>query len=206
MSFGDDRDRIEIVRPDGPECKAWERKKGSITRQLLSVADRSPILSVVDVTDRGDEIRIMAVFQIPTLVVPRDGKVRTAGPVVVGIRYLEAFMTEPPLPWGIVTVLQPFDFYHPNSSPGGRGLCLGHPAAGIDMESILHLTYAALTLSSANCIEWEGMNPEAAQFVRSHAAEFPIVPTGLFERPPAHLLIGAGKPPSALRPAAGGVR
>jgi hypothetical protein len=202
MSFGDGRDRVEIVRPAG--SRAWESKKKSLSEQLFSVAERSPVLSIEDLTDRGDEIRAIAVFRVPTLVFPREGKVRTAGPVVVGIRYLEAYMTEPPLPWGIVTVLQPFDFYHPNAAPGGRGLCLGHPVAGVDLESVLHITYAAITLCSANCVEWEGMNPEAAQFVRSHAAEFPIVPTGLFERPPENLLIGSGKPASG--PAGGGVR
>ena len=190
-----------VVRGPSPGCnRVWELKKGRLIRDLREVAGRSPVLKVLSIVDLSDEIRAIVVFWIPTLVYPRNGEIVTAGPVVVGIRYHSSFLSAPPLPWGLVTVLEPKGFFHPNAGPGG-GLCLGHPPAGIGMAPILHLTYAALTFASANCVEWEGLNPEAAQFVRSKAAAFPLVPTGLFETPPADLVAGLGAAdfdPSAL--------
>jgi hypothetical protein len=178
------------------ETRAWRSKKQSILRDLEIESSRSPIFKVLDAVDLGPEIRALSVFLIPTLVAPRRGEVRTQGPVVVNLRYHQRWQDVPPLPWEPVTVLFPEDFFHPNAHLGG-GLCLGSPPAGIPMEAIIHLTFAALTFQSANPIEWQGLNPAAAGFVRRQADAFPLVPSGLYEAPPDHLLRPLGIPPPA---------
>ena len=180
--------------------KVWSTKKRALQEEVLALVARSPLLFVEAIEDLEEELRILLVFLIKTLVTPREGKVQTAGPVLVGLRYHKRFITSPPVPWEIVTVLMPGNFFHPNSSPG-HGLCLGKPPAGVGLASVIHLTFAALTLSSFNTLEWQGMNPEAAAFVRNHADEFPLMKTGLFEEPeePFHFPLGGNQPPGGSR-------
>ncbi len=194
-----------IVRPPdsvsharAKPSKAWPLKVASLTRELVHVEERSPLLRVIrrptleggdDAIPNSGEFRTIIGFEIPTLVrlaVPGEGgdpRVLLAGPVLIGLRYAESFLDAPPIPWEIVTILGPPQVHHPNVH-GGGGLCLGSPPAGIGMESILHLTFAALVLASHNTVEWEGLNSDAASYVRDHADRFPIVETGLFEAPP----------------------
>ncbi|MBI4584932.1 MAG: hypothetical protein HY717_13040 [Planctomycetes bacterium] len=156
-------------------------KKSSIRRDLEALAGRSPVLEIVDYLDSGPEVRAVACFQVPTLVQPVNGQVWVAGPVLVGLRYHENFLSSPPIAWEVATLLGPPEAMHPNLSQAG-GLCLGAPVAGFSME-ILHLIFAAISLQSYNCIEWQSLDLEASAFVRSHAHFFPIVSTGLFEEP-----------------------
>jgi len=166
--------------------RIWELRKKALTQEIRDMASRSPVLRLESLEDLGDEIRAAVGFNIKTLVRPLEGEVRTGGPVLVGIRYHRSYLRTPPPSAGIVTVLAPHDVYHPNLGVG-RGLCLGSPPVGITMENILCQCFAALTLSSYNSIEWQGLDPSAARFVRANAHRFPLLDTGLFEDPPAHL-------------------
>ena len=161
--------------------RIWRHKKQAMRDELYAVATRSPVLKVLGVAERPDELRIRLAFLVPTLVRPRDGRLVTAGPVLCHVRYNESFLRTPPVPWELVRIFAPMDFYHANQRAGG--LCIGRPHAGINIEAILHLTYAAITLQSCNTVEWEGLDPEAAGFIRRRAAELPVVSTGLYEHP-----------------------
>lgn len=171
----------------GVSERAWRNKRQSLERDLKSIVECSPIIEALHVEEGPSQWRALVCFEVPTLVPPRYGNVQVAGPTVVDIRYLARFVNEPPTPWGLVTVLYPRDFYHPNAVPPSLGLpgglCLGKPEAGISLDAIVHLTYGAITLNSANLVEWEGLNSEAAKFVRAHADSFPLVETGLKETP-----------------------
>lgn len=174
--------------------KEWRLKKASLLRDLEAVAARSPIVMPLAAQDHGAEVRFVVAFLIPTLIRPGPrGEIRTAGPVIAGIRYHEEFLAAPPISWEVACVLSPgSDFYHPNAN-GGRGVqgvCLGHVPCSVGMEALLCMLFSGLTLatSSVNTVEWQGLHPEAAAFVRAQAATaFPLVPTGLYEAPPPEL-------------------
>ena len=174
----------------GRPSRIWREKKVSIERDFRFAARRSPVMRLLGLEDCGPELRAYIAFLVPTLLAPGpQGELRTGGPVVVGIRYNESFLTVPPIPWEVVCVLSPLNAFHPNIH-AGNGLCLGSIPSGFSIEPCLHLTFAALVLQSHNCVEWEGLNPVAAAFVREHACQFPLVPTGLYEAPPAAALSG----------------
>ena len=161
--------------------RQWDLKRQSILRELQEIDSASPVFDVLQVENRADEIRAIAVFKVATLVRPNNDELRTRGPTITGIRYHKDFIRRSPIPWEIVTVLSPHDAYHPNSRSGA--LCLGRPPAGIAMKDVLHLTYAAITLQSFDAVEWHGLDAEAAAFVRRHVEELPLLETGLLEHP-----------------------
>jgi hypothetical protein len=173
--------------------REWRLAKKSRLHELHVAAERSPILVPLSAVDHGAEVRFVVAFLVPTLVRPGPrGEVRTAGPVIAGIRYHEDFLSEPPISWEVACVFSPgADFFHPNArgAGGAQGVCLGHLPCAVGLEPILCMLYSGLVLAggTVNTVEWEGMNPEAAAFVRERGAEFPIVPTGLYETPPPEL-------------------
>src|SRR5207249_9207748 len=118
---------------------------------------RSPVVEVLGVQDLGCELRTMLLFKTETLVQARDGAVQRKGPVAVGLRYNERFLSEAPNPSEIVSILEPFFVFHPNVSRTGA-LCLGHPQPGLPLEEILHMTWAALVfnLRMVDTTEWHG--------------------------------------------------
>jgi len=166
--------------------RAWKAKKKALHRDLVVAAAKSPVLRIEHFAADEGSVRALVTYRVPTLVTPERGELRLAGPCVVAIRYHARWLVEPPIPWEVVTVFHPLCCRHPNIGKA-NGLCLGATPAGLSMTAILEQTYAALTLSSYNTVEWEGLDADAAAFVRAHADRFPIVPTGLYEAPPADL-------------------
>ena len=172
--------------PDAGPIKGSRRWRGKVnaSRQALQEAsDRSPVFRVENFAAGEESFHALGTFLIPTLVKPDGDEIRLDGPCLVAIRYHERWMTEPPVPWELVTVFHPLDIFHPNAG-SANGLCIGITPAGIGMQAIVELTYAALTLNSYNTLEWDGLNRDAAAFVRRHADRFPITPTGLYEALP----------------------
>lgn len=165
--------------------RSWELKKAKLRRTLDDFVLRSPNLKLHYSDDLGDELRTVVEFAVPTLVRLPGDQPRLLGPVVCGIRYHRDFMSLPPIPWEIVTVLEPLFVYHPSVN-AGAGLCIGHPVANLTMEEILHTTWAGLVFNSRiiNTIDWQVFNPHAASYVRNAPeGTFPITPRGLMEAP-----------------------
>lgn len=183
-----------------PGGRSWIARTQSMRRELAELEEKSPVFRVLDLQERPDEMRILATFGIPTLVVPKNDEVRMEGPVVFGIRYLRSFLREPPPPFQIITIVAPEDFFHPNGTPSG-GLCCGHPPVGIRVFDLVHLAFAAVTLQSSNPREWDSLNQQAADFVRRHVDDLPLLTTGLYEEPPRALLrhMGHNGSPDARR-------
>ncbi|MCZ6796007.1 MAG: hypothetical protein O7J95_20555 [Planctomycetota bacterium] len=179
------------------ESKSWRFKKQSLHEELEELQARSPVLKVLESDDRPGMFRALLLLGVPTLVAPERDEVRLSGPVVAVVSYTESMVTTPPLPWSVVTVLEPANFYHGNSWMGG--LCIGDVPAGTSMEAIVHQLFAAVTLQSANTIDWEGMDPSASDFIRRHAACWPVVETGLFEDPGDDFRCSLDAPLSTLR-------
>jgi hypothetical protein len=140
---------------------------------------------LLDMQDIGEEIRAILQFDTQTLVKRPGKEVRLIGPVVAGLRYHQSFQSQAPIPWEIVTILDPMPVYHPNVNPNG-GLCLGKPPANVPMDLILHLTWAALVLNTrlVTTTDWRVFNPAAAAYVRAHADRFPLTERGLLEPRP----------------------
>lgn len=165
--------------------KIWHSKKQSLIRELDELIQRSAVLSLLGVKDGGAELRAMLQFDTVTLVRPFDGAIRCQGPVVVGLRYHEQFLAQSPIPWELVSVLSPHFVFHPNIDPAGA-LCVGHPQPAIRFTEIVHMTWAALTfnLRVADTVEWHGLNPAAAAFVRANQHRMPLTECGLYEAQP----------------------
>ncbi len=168
-----------------PHSKAWSLRKEKILQVLGDFSQKSPAMSLLSFEDTGDEVRGIVQFETETLVKLPGQDVQLAGPVVAGIRYHHLFQSQAPVPWELVTILFPMAVYHPNVNAGG-GLCLGHPAANVPMDLILHMTWAALVLNTrlVTTTDWNVFNREAAAFVRQHKGRFPLTERGLLEAVP----------------------
>jgi hypothetical protein len=164
--------------------RIWQERKRANERIVRGFADRSPVMKCLGCMDLDAEWRAVVAFDTRTLVNDGDGSIRRDGPVVIGIRYHERHLSEAPHPMELATVLRPLGVFHPNCSSSGA-LCLGHPAAGISMELILHQIWAGLTfnMQTVNTRPGQIVNPEAAVYVRASAHLFPITRRGLFEQP-----------------------
>ena len=162
--------------------KIWNLKKRSLLAELRDLEDRSAVLHVLETQDLAAEVRMLLRFDTATLVQPPDGVVRCQGPVVAGCRYHQRFLSEVPLPWEIVSILSPLFVFHPNINSAGA-LCLGHPPPAVRLQEIMHMTWAALVfnLRLVDTVEWHGLNPQAAAFVRANQHRFPLDACGLCE-------------------------
>lgn len=162
----------------------WDWKKQALLQELQQAADRSRILTLLNIHSDRTEIQAVVQFRFPTLAKQSDSVVSLAGPVVVGLRYGAHLLSEAPHPLELAAILTPASF-HPNCSPHGL-LCLGHPTPGISFDSVLHQVWAALTfnMKCVNVRPGEVMNREAADYVRLHPERFPLTDEGLFEATP----------------------
>jgi hypothetical protein len=163
----------------------WRHKLPRLIAVLQKYERASQVLEVFGIQEFPDELRAVVKLDTPTLVRAPDGRIAMAGPVVVGIRYNEQFLSTAPHPMEIATVLDPPGIYHPNAGRSG-GFCLGKPVVGISMESILNQLWAAVTfnMSIVNTISGEVVNREAADFVRANVHRFPLRHEGLLEAKP----------------------
>ena len=84
----------------------WDLKKASTLKTIEAFAVRSPALELLQMKDVGFALRIVVEFDTKTLV-RRPSGVDVEGPVRVGIRYIERFLTEAPNPFDIATILRP---------------------------------------------------------------------------------------------------
>jgi hypothetical protein len=163
--------------------RVWQLRKASLRREVESYVSKGPSLEQISVADFGSEIRWLLRFRTETLIRLPGETVQRAGPVVAGVRYHERFLAEAPIPWEIVSLLHPVGVFHPNVNAAGA-LCLGHPpAGGVPLGLVLHMTWAALVfnLRVVDTVDWHGLNPEAAAYVRANREMFPLTERGLFE-------------------------
>lgn len=166
----------------GPAASAaWTHKLAKIEAVVGRVC-AGPNVTLIGQERRAAEFRAVLQFATPTLVRLPGAAPSLAGPVVVGLRYHERWLSHAPVSWEVATILSPVHVFHPSINPGG-GLCLGHLAAGFSMEEVLHLTWAAIVFNTriVNTVDWQVFRPEAAAFIRAHRDQFPITRRGLLE-------------------------
>ena len=162
-------------------------KSEHVVAEVRRLAE-GPNLELLELGRLPAEVRAVLLLKTPTLVrLPGQAPV-LGGPVVVGFRYHEKWLSQAPVPWEVITILEPFDIFLPSVSPAG-GLCLGHPPANFSVESVLHLTWAAVVVNMriTNTVDWQIFRPEAAAYLRSNKEKFPITRRGLMEPPEPNL-------------------
>jgi hypothetical protein len=166
----------------------------SLRSEASDIAERSESAKLMDISAGGEEWRSVWLFHTSTLVQRPDGSIRKDGPVMFGIRYHMSFLSEAPDPLSLVTLFMPSRVFNPNVAIGTGVLCLGHPQAGVSLEWIMHLSWAAITLNMRHVTtRWgEILNADAARFVRANAERLPLTAKGIFEEP---------DPPSLPQPA-----
>lgn len=164
--------------------RIWQERKRANERIVRDYAARSAVMKFLGCMDFDAEWRTIVAYDTKTLVDDGNGMIHRDGPVVIGVRYHERFLSEAPHPMEIVTVLEPRAVFHPNCS-GSGALCLGHPAAGISLELILNQVWAGLmfNMKTVNTRPGQIVNAAAAVYVRANAHQFPITRRGLFEDP-----------------------
>jgi hypothetical protein len=165
--------------------RMWETKKASLKATAQDIHQRSPVASLLEIHDMGDEWRSLWLLNTATLVQRPDGAINQAGPVMIGIRYHVSFLAETPHPMAIVTLLLPPRVFHPNVAIGSGAYCCGRVETGFGLETILHQAWAGITLNMriVNTRGGEILNVDAARFVRSNAERFPLTEKGIFETP-----------------------
>ena len=164
--------------------RVWQMKKEALENELAHYVERSPVLNHLATCDGGDEWRTILMLDTKTLIVGAGDVIERAGPVVVGIRYHERFLSQAPHPMEVVTILEPLRVHHPNCD--ARGMCLGHPPAGLTLDQVLNQVWAGLTFNMdfMNTNHGEIINRKAADYVRACGAKmFPITRRGLLEEP-----------------------
>lgn len=173
---------MRVERKDNPQDLKWSLRKKKITQVFEEFSATSPVFETLALEDRGDEIRAVAKFHTPTLVKRPGEEVTLEGPCVCGIRYHRKFQSEAPIPWEIVVIFEPMHIFHPNANPI-QCLCLGHPMANVNMVTVLHQVWAALTFNMrlVTTEDWNVFNRRAAAYVRSRPQDFPLTMRGLLE-------------------------
>lgn len=168
--------------------RIWTNKSDQMVRVLKEFHDRRANMELLGVDVWGNELRALVKFKTETFVRPPGGEVELVGPVVCGIFYHREYLSRAPVPWEIVTVLEPLHVFHPSVNPGG-GMCLGHPMPGLSMDQILHTSWAGLVYHSrvVNTVDYQVFNPAAAAYVRSIKERLPLTTLGLLEKEPQYV-------------------
>lgn len=171
------------IPSQSPPSRAWALKRQKVVEELKALC-QGPNLLLLELGELPSEIRAVVLLKTPTLVCRPGQTPAFRGPVVVGFRYHEKWLSQAPVPWEVITILEPFDIFLPSVSPAG-GLCLGHPPANFSVESVFHLTWAAVVVNMriTNTIDWQIFRPDAAAYLRSNKDKFPITRRGLMEPP-----------------------
>jgi len=168
-----------------PPSRAWTLKAENVVSELRRLS-QGPNLQLLEVQRWSAEVRAVLLMKTQTLVRVPGQAPTLLGPVVAGFRYHERWLREAPIPWEVMTILDPVHAFHPSIAPSG-GLCLGHPPANFSVESVFHLAWAGVVFNMriVNTIDWQVFRPEAAAYVRANHARFPITRRGLMEPPEA---------------------
>jgi hypothetical protein len=161
----------------------WALRRPKVSAAITALC-HGPNLKLLELGELPSEVRAVVMLNTPTLVC-RPGQIPNfRGPVIVGFRYCEKWLSQAPVPWEVITILEPVDIFLPSVSSAG-GLCLGHLPANFSVESVFHMTWAAVVVNMriTNTIDWQVFRPDAAAFLRSHTDKFPITRRGLMEPP-----------------------
>ena len=106
-----------------PASKAWALKSEHVVSEIQRLA-AGPNLRLLELGRLASEVRAVLLLKTPTLVCQPGQAPAFRGPVVVGFRYHERWLSQAPVPWEVMTILEPLDIFLPSVSPaaGARKL------------------------------------------------------------------------------------
>ena len=137
-------------------------------REASALAAASDILELEAETATPPRMYI-ARFHCRGLVRDGDGEIREASVFNVGIALPDDYLRSAE-PGQIVTILRPWNIWHPNA--GGPFLCLGRLGGGTPMVDILFQIFETITYQKFAA--HDGLNPAACEWARSNRHRFPI--------------------------------
>src|SRR6187401_1940928 len=101
------RQQIHISNESPRPSRAWALKSQHVVSELRRLA-LGPNLQLLELGQLPLEVRAVVLLKTPTLV-GRPGQAPAfRGPVVVGFRYHEKWLSQAPVPWEVMTILEPF--------------------------------------------------------------------------------------------------
>src|SRR6476620_8849824 len=96
--------------------RAWMLKAEHVVSELQRLS-QGPNLQILEVQRWPAEVRGVVLLKTQTLV-RLPGQAPTLwGPVMVGFRYHERWLREAPVPWEVMTILEPVHAFHPSIAP-----------------------------------------------------------------------------------------
>lgn len=175
---------LEQARQYNSGNRAWRQWKLHAAEELLQLTAQTDRMQLLDLSLAGD-FRAIYRIRMPVPRCPVNGRLAIADEAIFHLHYLEEWRVESPPPWAIIGLLEPPDFFHPNSAIALRGaLCLGAIPAGVSPKEIALMGYSTVALQSVQLNESDPagvLNLEACEYYRNHPEYMPLTPLGLLE-------------------------
>ncbi len=112
----------------------------------------------------------------------RDGVVREGEFFQAGL-FFGADYLRTARPFETLTLLSPFDVYHPNMAYGAPLICVGKIAPGMAIVDLLYQVYEIFSWQRLTAREDDALNKEACRWARDNQALFPADRRPLKRRP-----------------------
>jgi hypothetical protein len=178
--------RLEAVLEVCRGAPAWRARKRIETHDVLLLSQAAPPGRLtIGLIDLQEAMRLLIMLEAPVPCRPAaDGSLVVASRAVIGMTYPQEAICTPLPGWVFAQVLEPANVWHPNVGGPGQALCLGPQLpAGIRTRELILMTYAALTLQSAQIDEGDPagvLNVEAARWWQQNRGRIPLTATPFF--------------------------
>ncbi|MHC4942557.1 MAG: hypothetical protein ACYTG7_05995 [Planctomycetota bacterium] len=173
-----------LARNFGP--RDWADWKADEICEVVDLADHAPRMKLLELSLEGD-LSVVYEVRMPVPRWPRKGKLILGTRVVHHLRFEESWRWESPPGWAPLSLLDPFDVYHPNSMPSPTlqgALCLGRLPPAIQPKEIVLLGFYAVSLQSVTLDESDPLgvlNIQACDYFRQHAEYLPLTTDGFLD-------------------------
>lgn len=144
---------------------------------IRALAGQSDVIEVRPLGDAPAPVAYHISFYCKTLVFDGD-EVREASRAEVGFFFSPDYM-ERVDPVRTVTVLHPFNLFHPNIL--GPLICIGRMRPGTELVDLVYQVFEILTFQKKTT--HDALNKRAAQWCRNHQSRLPLERRSLKRRP-----------------------
>lgn len=163
-----------------------------LTRQYeegMALARESDILDLEPFPLRGASAsicsgppdRYLATLRSKGLVIDEANQVREAGLFKIGIHFPEDYLRRVE-PFRVLTLLFPWNVFHPNVSPCGPFICAGRIGPGTGLVELAYQSFEIFSYQRVTMKEDDALNPAACAWARKNQHRFPIDPRPLKRR------------------------
>jgi len=181
--------------------RVWRLWKESQTEEIVKIGERAERLTIHRIDLSGD-LDIVYEIKQPVPRIPRaDGELVVDELAIYRLHYAEEWTVLPPAPWWPLSLIRPFDPWHPNMRRSLEGaICLGTVGkeenrtasedridgtlAGVSPKEILMIGFFAVQLDNVVLDERDPngvLNQAACDYYRNFPKYLPLTKAGLFE-------------------------